>query len=915
MKKYYLVTLLFIGFFCLFLSSQVKASSCNGTYQCGVWGNRVCEPEGCVAGDPGCVCGDPPCNTDGSDLTCHGSTEADCMASTAYCGTCSTGSCGFTPDPTSPPPQPTNTTAPGQPTSTPYPDLTCYDCNPGYCRSYTYNGASCPAPNNCDACPGSPESTNTPVPASTATNTPVPPTATPVPPTATPTLPPCPYSCADASACALSGGTGLSGYNCGGGVCCQFGPTATYTPIPTATPVVPACAVSCVGIEGICAFAGSCTTCDAVNGCSLPAPTATNTPPPGATNTPIPTSTSAPGPATSTPTAVPTSGPVCTTSCVGNELICSQAGSCNTCNAVNGCEIAQAPTGTSNACDNRACGMPEATCTANGGLSWSPSDNVCGGNQSCCLPPDPGGGEGVPSGEPPTQAPSCTGTCRSFCLANESGGYGTSCPSLCCYPIPTTGPCTMTASVVAGAAPLDSRISFSSGTNCRCNGFSYGDGSNDNNACLNSGTSYSSLHTYNFESDPGSPYHATASCYELNNGYVPRTCSVDVTVSCPTQANLSNIAASNVVCVGGYSNTIDISGGQKVVPKSTTPYTFTSTSACVWHFPDTGEQSTSTQTSRSFPRGGAYAVMCVKPGNDPSKYCVMYVGAYCGGVPPPAATDTPTPTPTPTYTPTPTPTQAQWFKLKDTSFYRSSALDNRIPQTPSAFDTTTDDDASRNFIVGEAGTVIANGSISLNSADPSVKKWQAMNTSQDTILSPTRFIDYVKSRKPYQSITDFASLSTAKINIISKSITINNTDSSNYTAGILRASDIPDGAILVINGTGVEVKIDEDFNTGSTKSILLIVNGNLKIKSTVSEIRGIFIPSTISFSYDTTPTESVLPLKIVGNIIAVGGGDPEMRKRSDNIFKPSIFVVANPKMYIDLIRDIGTSTYEWKQLE
>ncbi|MDO8430758.1 MAG: hypothetical protein Q7S72_02110, partial [Candidatus Taylorbacteria bacterium] len=138
----------------------------------------------------------------------------------------------------------------------------------------------------------------------------------------------------------------------------------------------------------------------------------------------------------------------------------------------------------------------------------------------------------------------------------------------------------MTASVVAGKAPLDSSIKFSSGTNCYCNGFNYGDGANDTNAC-NGKLSYSAVHTYNFESDPDNPYHANASCLEIGGGFpTPRTCSVDVTAICPTQNDLSNIAASNVICVGGYSNTIDISGGQKVVPKSSTPYTFTSSSAC-----------------------------------------------------------------------------------------------------------------------------------------------------------------------------------------------------------------------------------------------------------------------------------------------------------------------------------------------
>ncbi|MDO8497207.1 MAG: hypothetical protein Q7S61_01555, partial [bacterium] len=591
-----------VGFILLLALSFIFKSTiyagCSGKYMCADAG-QVCD---CSDGSGVCSGGGSACGLNGV-CSCGPSCEnpvnianPSCSAAdgcTSKCSDCEIYNyCSSTPDPTSPPAS----------TNTPVPTSAGSTCTPGCADNYGgqgacgYRNSDCSATTNnscchrvcggCNSCTtvsgggtndcnGDSEcgaqcvATNTPIPP-TSTNTPIPPTATPIPPTATPTLPPCPYSCADASACALSGGTGLSGYNCGGGVCCQFGPTATYTPVPTASPTsAPVCTTICYGNETICSQAGSCSTCDVINGCMI-APTATNTPPPGSTNTPTATRTPTPGPATSTPTAVPTSGPVCGTFCAGNESICLQAGSCTSCNSVTGCEIVAVPTGSSMACDNPACGMPEATCTANGGLSWSPSDISCGGNSKCCLPVP----TSAPSTEPPPTSPpqtACTGTCRSFCLANESGGYGTSCPSLCCYPIPTTGPCTMTASVVAGKAPFDSSIKFSSGTSCYCNGFNYGDGANDTNAC-NGKLSYSAVHTYNFESDPGNPYHANASCLEIGGGFpTTRTCSVDVTATCPTQSDLSNIAASNVICVGGYSNTIDISGGQKVVPKSSTP--------------------------------------------------------------------------------------------------------------------------------------------------------------------------------------------------------------------------------------------------------------------------------------------------------------------------------------------------------
>ncbi len=78
----------------------------------------------------------------------------------------------------------------------------------------------------------------------------------------------------------------------------------------------------------------------------------------------------------------------------------------------------------------------------------------------------------------------------------------------------------------------------------------------------------------------------------------------------------------------------------------------------------------------------------------------------------------PTNTPTPTRTPTPTPTPMPFVKLKNTSFYTSHPLINLIPQTPVAYD--TDDDASANFIIADAGLVVAS-SLYLTGQNPNAK--------------------------------------------------------------------------------------------------------------------------------------------------------------------------------------------------
>ncbi len=120
----------------------------------------------------------------------------------------------------------------------------------------------------------------------------------------------------------------------------------------------------------------------------------------------------------------------------------------------------------------------------------------------------------------------------------------------------------------------------------------------------------------------------------------------------------------------------------------------------------------------------------------------------------------PTNTPTPTRTPTPTPTPAPFIKLKNTSFYTSGLLINPIPQTPSAYD--TDDDASANFIIADAGLVAASslyltGQNSNAKPNPQNQYLTAYDLSHKFL--PTDFSSYIKARKTHTKITSLSQIS------------------------------------------------------------------------------------------------------------------------------------------------------------
>ena len=252
-----------------------------------------------------------------------------------------------------------------------------------------------------------------------------------------------------------------------------------------------------------------------------------------------------------------------------------------------------------------------------------------------------------------------------------------------------------------------------------------------------------------------------------------------------------------------------------------------------------------------------------------------------------------TPIPTPTVEPGP------WIKLKNASFVSGNNLSNHIPVAPATYD--PDDNTDAVFItttsdpVHDAGIVSApNISLTgLNSAAKPNSKDQQLTYSNTFPLSLTSYINYIKSRKAYTTITslDDPNINKNGIYFIASNLTITSEPSSinNYH--------------MVIISTGT-ITINTDLTPD--KSIAMIAP-TINFGSSVALAEGIFISNTMSTGTNTSG------LKIVGNVIAQ---DSLTNGRTQsNVNQPSLFIVFDQQSYIDLLPYLSTASYEWKQIQ
>jgi hypothetical protein len=274
-----------------------------------------------------------------------------------------------------------------------------------------------------------------------------------------------------------------------------------------------------------------------------------------------------------------------------------------------------------------------------------------------------------------------------------------------------------------------------------------------------------------------------------------------------------------------------------------------------------------------------------------------------------------TPTATATPIPTATPTPGPWTKLKSSSFSSTATAANYVPETATAYD--SEDTNQPVFILGK-DTGGADAGLALridvgNDDRYSTNNWRdsQKSYSKSTNFTPSLYLDYVRSRKEYKNINNLSEIDADKINVIGANQTIN--------------VALPDVSpfVLVVTSNGSDlgtVNIDiENFTIVSGNGSMAIIADTINFCSgtdspvagcltTVKEANGIFIANNIN-----TGQTADQGLKIKGNLISRSGFTNN--RRWTNLYMPSLFIVRDIQMYMDLLPYISTVTYNWRQLQ
>jgi hypothetical protein len=241
-----------------------------------------------------------------------------------------------------------------------------------------------------------------------------------------------------------------------------------------------------------------------------------------------------------------------------------------------------------------------------------------------------------------------------------------------------------------------------------------------------------------------------------------------------------------------------------------------------------------------------------------------------------------------------------WIKLKNNSFTSSVNLTNPLPLAITAYD--SDDNTQRYFIIGNDAGLVTASSIDTGTADVSSKDWKA-NYSRQIALTPSDFLNYIKSRKEYTVIThpDLSEITSSGIYVYNGPLTLTSSNIAVSNIVIIATGNV------AISGNQFNIASNCIDTTGS-KNIAILSTGTLTFSNTTQCAAGIFIAPTID-----TGSTSNQGLKIKGNLIALTTLN-QNRSWSDNS-KPSVFIVFNPTQYINLLPYLSTATYDFQQAQ
>lgn len=241
-----------------------------------------------------------------------------------------------------------------------------------------------------------------------------------------------------------------------------------------------------------------------------------------------------------------------------------------------------------------------------------------------------------------------------------------------------------------------------------------------------------------------------------------------------------------------------------------------------------------------------------------------------------------------------------WFKLSNSGFInRYNGRQNFIPSSMSAYD-SDDSVATRYPFINTAGSLVQSTPVDLGpngldaSGNPmySAQNWYTNGYSFNDDVSVSKYIDYVEARRQITKITSLSEITNDGIYISTTPLVISTADLPVFTGKRV---------VLVAKNSSITITNNIDLGGGA----LALVGSSIDIDPSVSEINAVILADSLQTGVGTTP------LKVKGNVSvknAVG-----IYRVNTDARKPSLFVVYDPSIFVNLIEYLSTNTYDWKQ--
>jgi hypothetical protein len=187
---------------------------------------------------------------------------------------------------------------------------------------------------------------------------------------------------------------------------------------------------------------------------------------------------------------------------------------------------------------------------------------------------------------------------------------------------------------------------------------------------------------------------------------------------------------------------------------------------------------------------------------------------------------------------------------------------------------------------------------------PNNQLWTLGNSTyrKDTQFTPDGYIQYLRSRKETVSISDPENVQRDKVNYLSGNETISVIDDN----GMQGKAPF----VLLLDNGSLRFDLSNKFNS-SNKPMVIVVDGTIEFKSSMTEVNGIFIAKNFDFGYDVADgTYSTNTFLLNGNIISLNDSDcTEKRRRTDQTKPTCFFTFDFVNQYIPVLNLFSTKTY------